>query len=73
MAISDAEYQRRLAELADWHFEWVQRKLNQKLEFEPGGRRRGSDYNQHFVDMDNDDDEFHARAREIMGIADSET
>jgi hypothetical protein len=56
---------RRLAALAAWHDEWVARKLAD-APFNPEGRPEGSDYNLHYVDLEADDDEFHARAQEIL-------
>jgi len=60
---------RRLIALADWHQEWVEANLARaSAEFDSRGRKPGSDYNQHHVDVDADDDEFHAEARRILGI-----
>jgi hypothetical protein len=65
-----AERQRQLAELADWHREWASRHEGDAAgSFAPDGR--GADYNQHNVDLDVSsaaEDEFHARARQIMGV-----
>lgn len=55
---------RRLAELADWQDRWAQRHLDGP--FHPRGAE--SDYNEHYADVDDDDDEFHAVARAIMGV-----
>jgi hypothetical protein len=61
---------RRLAALAAWHDEWVDRKLAE-APFNPESRPDGSDYNLHYVDLEADDDEFHQRARAILdGTAD---
>ncbi|MFJ8815437.1 hypothetical protein [Amycolatopsis thermoflava] len=66
------EMRRRLNELADLHQEWVQRNLA-RSEFDRGRARAKSpsDYNLHFLDVNppaDAEDEFHARAREIMGL-----
>jgi hypothetical protein len=58
---------KRLAALAAWHDEWVADRLD-SAEFHPAGRKKGSDYNLHYVDLESDDDEFHAKAREILGL-----
>lgn len=55
----------RLNELADWQREWSTPKLD-TAPFNPAGRPTPSDYNEHFVDLDADDDAFHERAREIL-------
>lgn len=57
----------RLAALAAWHDEWSTPKLN-TAPFNPQGRKAGSDYNQHYVDLEDDDDDFHEAARRIMGL-----
>lgn len=65
-----AEKRRRLAELAAWHDQWATRHMS-TARFRPGGRPAESDYGQHFTDLDAApaaEDEFHARARQIMGI-----
>lgn len=63
----DDAYVAQLTELADWHREWVLARVDASP-FDPTGRPVGSDYNQHYVDLDNDDDEFHAEARRILGV-----
>lgn len=37
--------------------------------FRPEDWPEGSDYNQHYVDLEADDDLFHVEARKILGIA----
>lgn len=37
--------------LAAWHTEWVHRYLDD-AEFAPAGRKAGSDYNQHYLDVE---------------------
>jgi len=64
------ERRRRLAALADHHDRWVA-DAEPRAGFQPEGRPAGSDYSQHHVDVDAapaDEDAFHARARQIMGI-----
>lgn len=62
---------RRLQELGDWHREWTARHASQAA-FRPDEHpKQDSDYNLHHVDLDAPVealDEFHARARQIMGI-----
>jgi hypothetical protein len=59
----------RMAALADAHDEWVGEKLAAgKVPFKPQGRKPGSDYNQHNVDLEADDDAFHAKAKRILGL-----
>lgn len=61
----------RLVALGDLHREWVVRSTTDAT-FDPAGRVAGSDYNQHYVDVDAspvDEDAFHNRARQIMGIS----
>lgn len=69
----DPERRRRLVELADWQAEWSRRHQGTAAAaFDSSGRPQGSDYNLHAVDVDaggEAEDEFHARARQIMGIA----
>jgi 8-oxo-dGTP pyrophosphatase MutT (NUDIX family) len=62
------DVRRRLAALAAWQDQWSQQRLDGP--FHPRGPK--SDYNLHYVDIDGDDDEFHRRAREIMGGAGSD-
>lgn len=62
----------RLVALADFHDQWAA-GAEPRAVFRPEGRPGGSDYNQHFVDVDAasaDEDVFHAGARQIMGITD---
>ncbi|MDQ0377948.1 hypothetical protein [Amycolatopsis thermophila] len=66
------EKRRRLNELADWHQEWARRNLD-RAEFDRGRARAKSpsDYNLHYLDVNpsaDAEDEFQARAREIMGL-----
>lgn len=44
---------------AEVHDRWVQSKLA-AVPFDSAGRPGSEDYNQHYVDLDGDDDEFHA-------------
>lgn len=64
-----AERQRALARFSD---EWTAEQLAASVDGPvPPGRKAGSDYNQHVPIMEapvTAQDEFHARAREIMGI-----
>lgn len=57
----------QLAALAAWQDDWVTRKLP-TVEFDLSRSREGSDYNQHYVDLDGDDDAFHRKARAILGL-----
>lgn len=65
----DPEHIARLNQLAAWRLEWS-RKHRDRARFRARGAE--SDYNQHNLDIDGAsaaaEDEFHARAREIMGI-----
>lgn len=66
------ERRRRLVALADFHDRWAA-GAEPRAGFRPETRPAGSDYNQHYVDMDAtpvDEDAFHAGARQIMGITD---
>lgn len=68
MSDIDPELRRRLVALGNAHDEWVDGKLaTDPGPFRPEGRKPGSDYNQHHVDLEADDDAFHDRARQIMG------
>lgn len=62
---------RRLRELAAWHAEWAATWAD-LAGFHPGEHPKpSSDYNLHHVDLDAPPealDEYHRRAREIMGI-----
>ncbi|WP_307934443.1 hypothetical protein [Salinispora arenicola] len=62
---------RRLTELGQWHRNWVARHAD-NAGFHPDEHPTpGSDYNLHHVDLDASlaaQDEFHARARQIMGL-----
>jgi hypothetical protein len=65
-----AERIARLAELADLHTDWERRHLDQ-AEFHPEGRKDGSDYQQHYLDVNpptSAEDEFHRLARAITGL-----
>jgi hypothetical protein len=64
-----AAQQRRLAE---WHQQWLAAQVAAGVDGPvPDGRRKGSDYNVHVADLEasaSAEDEYHARARAIMGI-----
>lgn len=68
----DPERRRRLVALGEWHRRWAAgADADATAEFRPEGRRDGSDYNEHHVDVDADpalEDVFHAGARHIMGL-----
>jgi hypothetical protein len=59
--------------LAAWHEEWNTEQIAAGVDGPvPPGRRSPSDYNLHVPDVaadPADEDEFHRRAREIMGLA----
>ncbi|GII87072.1 hypothetical protein Ssi03_50620 [Sphaerisporangium siamense] len=60
----------RLAALAAAHDAWVAERLP-GAEFRPEGRRPGSDYNQHYLDVNpsaDAEDDFQRRARQAMGL-----
>jgi hypothetical protein len=60
----------RLRRLAELHRAWTTRHL-QQAPFRPEGRRDGSDYNQHYLDLEatgDAEDEFMTPAREILGL-----
>jgi len=63
---------RRQAELGRWHEEWSAEQIAAGVDGPvPPGRPADSDYNLHVPDMAAPhpaEDEFHRRAREIMGI-----
>lgn len=63
----------RQRELAAWHEEWFAAQVAAGVDGPvPPGRKNPSDYNEHVPDMAASsaaEDEFHARAREIMGIS----
>lgn len=57
----------KLAALAAVHADWVAQHLDSSP-FTPS-RKRKSDYNLHYVDLDADDDEFHQRAAAALESA----
>lgn len=60
------ELRRRLVELGQFHYDWAT-----EHESDAAYQRRPADYNMHHVDMDTDpaaQDQFHARADQIMGV-----
>lgn len=66
----DPQLRQRLVALGELHDAWVARSLD-GAGFDPAGRPAGSDYNQHYVDLDaarTAEDEFHAAARQIFGL-----
>lgn len=67
-----AEQIRAQNELFDWHAEWAAGQVRAGVDGPvPAGRPAGSDYNLHVPDLNADadaEDEFHVRAREILGI-----
>ena len=66
------EVARQSRELADWHAQWVQQQLAAgSVPFNPEGRPEGSDYNQHYVDLEASPealDEYLAGVRRIKGL-----
>lgn len=61
---------RRLRALSAWHREWAARHLPQ-APFRPEDRPAGTDYQQHYLDVDTPsaaEDEYMDRARRIMGL-----
>lgn len=62
----------RLRALAAWHTEWFARQVASGVDGAvPAARPEPSDWNLHVPDLRADpaaEDEFHARARQIMGI-----
>jgi hypothetical protein len=66
----DPERRRRLVALGDAHRQWVEGALPE-AEFQPDSRPAGSDYQQHYADLEatpKDEDAFHRRAGKIMGL-----
>jgi hypothetical protein len=59
------ERRAKLLALDELHREFVARKLP-STPFDPENRPGSEDYNQHYVDLDGDDDEFHRRAMAIV-------
>jgi len=63
----------RLRRLAEWHAEWNASQIAAGVDGPvPAGRPDDSDYNLHVPDLEasaSAEDEFHRRAREIMGIS----
>lgn len=59
--------------LGELHAEWVADNLEAaSRNFDPSGRKEGSDYNQHHVDLDADgdaQDRFFDEAMRIMGVS----
>lgn len=70
-AVDPARVRRQRA-LAEWSREWVEGQVAAGVDGPvPAERPEPSDYNLHVPDMDADadaQDEFHERARKIMGI-----
>lgn len=69
----DPETQRQRArDLSAWHDEWSGQQIADGVDGPvPDDRPDPSDYNQHYPDMEADgaaQDEFHTRARQIMGL-----
>lgn len=54
-----------LLALDELHQQFVARRLA-STPFDPDSRPGSKDYNQHYVDLDGDDDEFHRRAMAIV-------
>jgi len=59
------ERRAKLLALGELHDQWVARKLP-SAPFDPESRPDSKDYNQHYVDLDSDDDEFHRQAMAIV-------
>lgn len=60
---------RRNLKMGIWHSEWTKRTVD-RADFRPQGRKEGSDYNLHYVDVEAPFDaeiDFDRRAREIQG------
>ncbi|MEU5848012.1 ADP-ribosylglycohydrolase family protein [Saccharopolyspora shandongensis] len=60
---------RRSGKASRFHYDWTKRNL-ERSEFNPAGRKEGSDYNLHYLDVDGPLDtaiEFDRRVREIDG------
>jgi hypothetical protein len=68
----DPERRRRLVALAEWHREWVARHQQAADEaYDPSKWPGVRDYHEHYVDLEapaEAQEEFHSRARQIMGI-----
>lgn len=66
----NAERRRRLIALGELHDRWVRENAaSTSAHFDPSGRKTGSDYNQHHVDLDADgaaQDDFHEQAMRII-------
>lgn len=66
------EDRRRAREMEQLHFEWSGEQITAGVDGPvPPGRKSPSDYNQHVPDLEADGaalDEFHNRARQIMGL-----
>jgi hypothetical protein len=66
------EDRRRAREMEQLHFDWSGQQIAAGMDGPvPPGRRSPSDYNQHVPDLESSgaaQDEFHTRAREIMGL-----
>jgi len=61
--------QERLEALANLHSEWVGKNLAKASKvFDPSGRKKGSDYNQHHVDLDADGEAQDAFADAAMAL-----
>lgn len=66
----DPELRRRLVALGEWHDRWAA-AAEATAQFRPERHPAGSDYNEHYVDLEADpvlQDAFHAGARRIMGL-----
>ncbi len=65
------EVRERLVRLGELHDEWVDEQLARgDVPFNPEGRPEGSDYSQHYIDLEASGealDEFNRRAGEIEG------
>lgn len=57
-----------MADLAALHDRFVAQQLP-GAPFHPEGRKDGSDYNLHYVDLEADTDQFHAEAKAIFDIS----
>ncbi|MEV6232936.1 ADP-ribosylglycohydrolase family protein [Saccharopolyspora shandongensis] len=60
---------RRGGKLSRWHYDWT-RRTEHRADFQPHGRKEGSDYNLHYVDVHAPLDavvDFDRRANEIYG------
>lgn len=67
------EDRQRARDLHAWHDDWSGQQIAAGVDGPvPPGRKSPSDYNQHVPDLEasgSAQDEFHDRAREIMGMA----